>query len=156
MVELFFKVCQLRFTDSSFLFQSSLVPVCSRLYLVHNFRLGKNLFHSIYTNYIAKDIPIYMGEFGCSMRNKSDASAWAFYKYYLEYVVKAARSFGIAPFLWDNGAKGYGKERHAYIDHGTGNYVGNSQEVVAVMKKAWNSTGAGYSLQSVYDSAPTK
>ena len=114
----------------------------------------KTLFNSIYTNYIAKNIPIYMGEFGCSMRNKNDAKAWAYYKYYLEYFVKAARVFGIAGFLWDNGADGYGKERHGYVDHGTGEYTANGKEPVEAMVKAWSSTDPNYTLQSVYDSAP--
>ena len=115
----------------------------------------KTLFHGIYTNYIAKDIPIYMGEFGCSMRDKNNAKAWAYYLYYLEYVVKCAKTYGIAPILWDNGAKGYGKECHAYIDHGTGQYVGNSQPAVAAMVKAWKTDAEGYTLQTIYNSAPS-
>lgn len=114
----------------------------------------KTLFNSIYTNYTAKNIPIYMGEFGCSMRNRSDAKAWAYYLYYLEYVVKCARTFGISPFLWDNGANGYGQERHGYVDHGTGEYTSTGEEPVKAMVKAWDTTDAGYTLQSVYDSAP--
>ena len=115
----------------------------------------KALFHGIYTNYIAKDIPIYMGEFGCSLRDKNNAKAWAYYLYYLEYVVKCAKTYGIAPILWDNGAKGYGKECHAYIDHGTGQYIGNSQPAVAAMVKAWKTDSEGYTLQTIYNSAPT-
>ena len=112
----------------------------------------KTLFNSIYTNYIAKNIPIYMGEFGCSMRNKKDAKAWAYYLYYLEYFVKAARVFGIAGFLWDNGADGYGQERHGYVDHGTGEYTTNGKEPVEAMVKAWSTTDANYTLDSVYNS----
>ncbi|MBO4465487.1 MAG: cellulase family glycosylhydrolase [Bacteroidales bacterium] len=113
------------------------------------------LFQSIYNNYIAKDIPIYMGEYGCSLRNKSDAKAWAFYLYYLEYFVKCARTYGISAFLWDNGAKGSGQERHAYIDHGTGQFIGDAKEPVDVMVKAWETIDANYTLKSVYDSAPS-
>lgn len=114
----------------------------------------QKLFSSIFTNYVAKNIPIYMGEFGCSKRNKNDAKAWAYYLYYLEYVVKAAKTYGFAPFLWDNGAEGYGKERHGYIDHGSGEYVSNAEEPVRAMVKAWNSSDSGYTLESVYNSAP--
>ncbi len=114
----------------------------------------KTLFSGIYNNYVARDIPIYMGEFGCSMRNKNDAKAWAYYLYYLEYFVKAAKTFGIAPFLWDNGAEGYGQERHGYVDHGTGEYTANGREPVEAMVKAWSTTDVSYTLQSVYDSAP--
>ena len=115
----------------------------------------KDLFSSIYSNYIAKGIPIYMGEFGCSLRNKADAKAWAYYLYYLEYVVKAAKTYQISAFLWDNGAKGYGKECHAYIDHGTGKYIGNSEAPVKAMVKAWKTESDSYTLDTVYNSAPT-
>ena len=53
------------------------------------------------------------------------------------------------------GASGAGKERHGYIDHGTGNYMGNGEEPVKAMVKAWNTDSSNYTLQSVYDSAPS-
>ena len=96
-----------------------------------------------------------MGEFGCSFRNKADSKAWAFFLYYLEYVVKAAKSYGISAFLWDNGAGGYGKECHCYIDHGTGQYKTNGKEPVEAMVKAWSTTDSKYTLQYVYDNAPS-
>ena len=111
------------------------------------------LMKGIYETYIAKNIPIYMGEFGCSMRTKN-TTAWAFYLYYLEYFVKCARSYGIAPFLWDNAAEGAGVEHHPYINHGTGAYMENGKEPVEAMVKAWSTNDASYTLQSVYDSAP--
>ena len=114
----------------------------------------KALFNSIYTNYIAKNIPVYMGEFGCSLRDRNNRKAWAYFLYYLEYVVKCAKVFGIPAFLWDNGAEGAGQEHHAYINHGTGQYCATGEEPVRAMARAWNSSDAGYTLQSVYDSAP--
>lgn len=119
----------------------------------------KNLFKNIYQNYIAKDIPIYMGEFGCSMRDKNAPRSWAYYLYYLEYVVKAARTYGIASFLWDNnslgsGSVGYGVEAHPYINHGTGAYMPNGKEPVETMVKAWFTHSNDYNLQTVYDNAP--
>ena len=114
----------------------------------------KQLFNSLYTNYVARNIPIYMGEFGCSMRNFSDKKAWAFYLYYMEYMVKVSRVFGISPVLWDNENEGYGQEHHPYINHGTGDYIDHSKEVVDVMVKAWSTNSDSYTLQSVYDSAP--
>ena len=95
-----------------------------------------------------------MGEFGCSMRDKSDAKAWAYYLYYLEYFVKCARTFGISGFLWDNGASGFGKERHGYVDHGDGSYTTTGEAPVKAMVKAWSTTSETYTLQSVYDKAP--
>ncbi len=114
----------------------------------------KTLFNSIYTNYIAKDIPIYMGEFGCSFRSKSNTKEWASFLYYLEYFVKCARVFGIPAFLWDNGNMGAGQEHHPYLNHGTGQYLDNSKEAIDAMVKAWFSKDPNYTLQSVYDSAP--
>ena len=114
----------------------------------------KEVFNMLYTNYVSRNVPVYIGEFGCSMRNKADTRAWKFYLYYLEYVVKAAKAFGMPCFLWDNGAEGYGKEKHGYFNHGTGGFVGNSREPVQAMVKARNTVDASYTLQSVYDSAP--
>lgn len=114
----------------------------------------KSVFGNLYTKYVARNIPVYVGEFGCSMRNKNDARPWAFYLYYLEYVVKAAKEYGLSCFLWDNGAAGYGKERHGYIDHATGDYTGNAKPVIDVMMKARFTEDASYTLQSIYDSAP--
>ena len=114
----------------------------------------KDVFGNLFQKYVDKDIPVYVGEFGCSMRAQSDARAWAFYLYYMEYVVKAAKVYGLPAFLWDNGASGAGKEQHGYIDHGTGGYIGNSKTVIDLMVKAMNSTDKNYTLQSVYDKAP--
>ena len=115
----------------------------------------KELFHGLYTDYIAQNVPIYMGEFGCSFRSKNDTRGWRFYLYYLEYVVKAARVFGIPAFLWDNGGEdGFGKEKHCYLNHGTGQFFTNGKEPVNVMVNAWSSKDATYTLQSVYEKAP--
>ena len=69
-------------------------------------------------------------------------------------MAKAAKTYHIAAFLWDNGVKGAGQECHGYIDHGTGKYVGNSEAAVKVLTKAWNDESAGYTLDTVYNSAP--
>ena len=114
----------------------------------------REVFGRLYSQYVAKGIPVYVGEFGCSKRAKSDSRAWAFYKYYMEYVVKAARTYNLPCFLWDNGTNGTGQEQHGYIDHGTGGYVGNSKEIVDLIKKAWFTTADGYTLETVYNAAP--
>lgn len=114
----------------------------------------KEVFNNLFTKYVNKDIPVYVGEFGCSMRAKSDTRAWKFYCYYMEYVAKAARAFGMPAYLWDNGADGDGKEKHGYINHGTGDYIGNSKEIIDLLVKGMTSTDKDYTLQSVYDSAP--
>ena len=114
----------------------------------------KDVFNNLYTKYVAKNIPVYIGEFGCSVRAKTNDRAWKFYLYYMEYVVKAAKTFGLPCILWDNGAEGDGQERHGYIHHGTGDYIGNSKAVIDVMVNAWWDDDASYTLQSVYDNAP--
>ena len=114
----------------------------------------QEVFGMLNKEYVSKNIPCYLGEFGCSMRAKSDTRAWKFYLYYMEYIVKAAKTYGLPCFLWDNGATDTGKEQHGYINHGTGGYIGNSKEVVNVLKKAWFTESDGYTLQHVYDSAP--
>ncbi len=117
-------------------------------------KLVRDVFSSLYVNYIAKGIPVYMGEFGCSMRDWTKTKDWKNFLYYLEYFVKCSKSYGLPCFLWDNGNPGYGTEHHAYIDHGTGEYIGHSEEAVAVMNKAMYNTDKSYDLDSVYDNAP--
>ena len=72
----------------------------------------------------------------------------------MEYVVKAAKTYGLPCFVWDNGGSGSGREHHGYIHHGTGACLGDGAEVVAVMRRAWEDDNASYTLQSVYDKAP--
>ena len=114
----------------------------------------RSVFSNLCTKYVDKNVPVYLGEFGCSMRSKSDTRAWRFYLYYMEYVVKAAKTYGLPCYLWDNGALGNGQEHHGYINHGTGGYIGNSKEVIDLMVKAWFTDAAGYTLDTVYQSAP--
>ena len=116
--------------------------------------LVRDVFKSLYANYISKGIPVYMGEFGCSQRDRSKSKDWKNYLYYLEYFVKCSKSYGIPCFLWDNGNPGAGAEHHAYIDHGSGKYVGNSEEAVKVMVKAMYNTDKNYTINTVYDNAP--
>lgn len=113
----------------------------------------RDVLATLFSNYIAKGIPVYMGEFGCSMRDYNTAE-WRCYKYYLEYFVKACKTYGMSCFLWDNGSKGSGSEHHAYIDHGTGQYIDHSKEVVDVMVKAMTNTSSSYTLEYIYDNAP--
>ena len=114
----------------------------------------KAVFGNLYTKYVSHGTPVYLGEFGCSMRAKSNARAWAFYKYYMEYVVKAAKTYGLPCYLWDNGTTGDGQEKHGYVHHGTGQPIGNSKEIIDLIKKAWSTESAGYTLETVYNSAP--
>lgn len=113
----------------------------------------KDVLATLFSNFINKNIPVYMGEFGCSMRAYNTAD-WRCEKYYLEYFVKACKTYGIPCFLWDNGNKGTGSEHHAYIDHGTGAYIDHSKELIDVMVKAMTDESKSYTLESIYDNAP--
>lgn len=113
----------------------------------------KDVLATLFSNFINKNIPVYMGEFGCSMRAYNTAD-WRCEKYYLEYFVKACKTYGIPCFLWDNGNKGTGSEHHAYIDHGTGAYIDHSKELIDVMVKAMTDESKSYTLESIYENAP--
>ena len=53
----------------------------------------KSTFGKLLDKYVKSDIPVYLGEYGCSLRDKNDARRWSFYLYWLEYVTKAAPVF---------------------------------------------------------------
>ena len=112
----------------------------------------KKVFGQLSEKYVAQGIPVYIGEMGCVHRGNERAES--FRKYYLEYVCKAAREYGMAPFYWDNGAKGAGRECSGLFDHATGEYLNNGKEIVEVMKKAVFTRDKAYTLDKVYDGAP--
>ena len=110
----------------------------------------KKVFEKIYVNYISKGIPVYMGEFGCV--NRATAREQAFQQYYLKYYAKLAKTYGVPAMIWDNGAKGAGEERHAFIDHGTGEYC--STEAKAAIQALVSSYTNSLTLDDVYRNAP--
>ena len=87
--------------------------------------------YKLRTAYIEKGIPCYMGEYGCV--NQTTESANAFRKYYLEYFCRSARLAGVPLMLWDNNSKGKGNEACGYVDHATGNWIGDSGTLVPMM-----------------------
>lgn len=115
----------------------------------------QEIFSMLHDTYIANNIPVYIGEIGCSRRAKSDTRAWAFSLYYMEYVAKAARTYCLPAVLWDCGGKGVpGPEHHYYFRHDTGEYYPDAKEAIDVLLKGWFNDDPDYTLQSVYDSAP--
>ena len=111
-----------------------------------------DVFDNLKAAYLDKDIPVYLGEMGCSRHAKDDLP---YQRYYMEYFCKAAADHLLPMYLWDNGAKGTGSETHAYIDHGTGRFVDEeAQTLVGLMVKAVTTKDPAYTLQSVYDAAP--
>ncbi len=110
------------------------------------------LFARLMSKYVNRRIPVYFGETGCS--NRSDERQVAFQLYYLEYFYKACKDYGIAPFYWDNGVVGTGKETSAVLNHATGEYINNGQKMVEAMYRAISTEDEAYSLESVYNTAP--
>ena len=112
----------------------------------------KNYFNKLKTKYVDKGYPVYIGEMGCVHRSTERAES--FRKYYLEYLCKAARTYGLAPIYWDNGATGSGKENSGLFNHATGAYINNAKDVVEVMVRGYFSDEADYTLDAVYNNAP--
>ena len=54
--------------------------------------------------------------------------------------------------IWDNGAKGAGNERHAFIDHGSGAYC--SAAAQAAIEGMIDSYTNSMTLNNVYRTAP--
>lgn len=105
-----------------------------------------------YSAFVSKGIPCYMGECGCV--HKTTTAGKKCQKYYLEYLTKACRTYGIPAFLWDNGAYGTTGENHGYIKHDNGAFINDCEELVKVMVKGLTNTDNTYTLQTVYNNAP--
>ena len=111
-----------------------------------------DVFDNLKAAYLDQGIPVYLGEMGCSRHAAEDLP---YQRYYMEYFCKAAADHLLPMYLWDNGAKGTGSERHAYIDHGTGQFADDeARTLVGLMVKAVTTKDPAYTLQSVYDAAP--
>lgn len=110
----------------------------------------KKVFEKIYACFISKGTPVYMGEFGCV--NRATAREQAFQQYYLKYYAKLAKTYGVPSIIWDNGAAGAGNERHAFINHGTGECC--SPEAEAAIKAMLGSYNDDLTLDDVYRNAP--
>lgn len=113
---------------------------------------------NLYTTYVEKGIPVYFGEFACVHR--TDERAENFRKYYLEYVCKAMRDRKMVAFYWDNG---YEKNRNnpdtdddvfGLINHATGEYILDGEEISRIMINAWENNDSTYTLDSVYAKSP--
>lgn len=109
-------------------------------------------FKKLVDNFIAKGIPVYIGEFGCTHR--SSELEENFRKYYLEYFCKAASDYNISVMYWDNGAQGYGKEHSGIINHSDGSFIDNGADIAEIMVQAYRTKSDNYSLDVVYDRAP--
>lgn len=110
------------------------------------------VFDLLYNTYVAKGIPVYVGETGCSHRdNPKDEE---FCKYYLEYVFKCAADRGISAFYWDNGGANVGYEASGLLNHSTGEVLGNARDIIDVLNRACYDYDPSYTLKTVYEKAP--
>lgn len=62
-----------------------------------------DLFGKLKVQFVDKGVPVILGEYGAICHSTTDARIMESQAYYLEYVTKAAKDNGIAPFYWDNG-----------------------------------------------------
>lgn len=111
-----------------------------------------HVFGQLKNKFIDRGIPVYIGEFGCVRRG--DERGEAFRRYYLEYVCKAAHTYGMAPFYWDNGVNAVGRECSGLFDRRTGDFLTHSKDVVECMRRAVFSQDSAYTLECVYQHAP--
>ena len=110
----------------------------------------ENVFRKLYANFVSKGVPVYLGEFGCV--NRASAREQAFQQYYLKYYAKLSKMYGVPCAIWDNGAKGAGNERHAFLDHATGTYC--SVEAKAAIQAMLTAYKDNLTLRNIYTSAP--
>ena len=103
--------------------------------------------------YIEKDIPCYLGEYGCVWQTTDRANA--FRKYYLEFFCRAASLAGIPMFVWDNNSKGSGDEANGYIDHANGAWLNDGETTVPMMIKACTDSNYDW-FDKIWDRSPAK
>lgn len=115
--------------------------------------------YKLRTNFIDKNIPVYLGEFGCS----EHLVPWqnAVRKYYLEFFCRTANKFGIPVMLWDNmnlvpsvDEKTGSSESHGFIDHNNGDFVRDGANLIPMMVKAATSNDPAYTYGTVWNNAP--
>lgn len=107
---------------------------------------------ALYNKFVSRGIPVYLGEYGCVHRSLTRAEN--FRKYYLEYTIKALRDHHIPVLFWDNGYNKSGDDAFGLINHSTGKYIANGEEIVKIMVDTWNNTDPDYTLQTVWEKAP--
>jgi aryl-phospho-beta-D-glucosidase BglC (GH1 family) len=101
-------------------------------------------FNNVKNKFTANGIPVIIGEYGAV--NQS-GDAFAYRKYYMEYVTKYARDCGFVPFYWDNAGFGTGGEKFGLLRRSNGTaYDSSASEILAVMMKAVNED---YQLSSI-------
>ena len=111
-----------------------------------------DVFKRLQQKFIAKGIPVYIGEYGCVQHTNNRSNL--FRRYYLEYVCRAAHTYGMPLCIWDNNATGGGNEHHGYFNHSDGTFLNASAQLVQTMVNAATSDDASYTLETIYQQAP--
>ena len=109
-------------------------------------------FQKLQEKFIAKNIPVYVGEYGCVMHTTDRSNL--FRNYYLEYVCRAAHTYNLPVIIWDNNVTGGGNEHHGYFNHSDGIFHSGMESLVKTMIKAATNDDATYTLESIYNNAP--
>ena len=112
-------------------------------------------FRQLQEKFIARNIPVYIGEYGCVVQTTDRSNR--FRDYYLEYICRAAHTYSLPLCLWDNWdgkSSGGGDEHHYYINHNDGTYYSGAGPLVQTMIRAATSDDPAYTLDSVYATAP--
>lgn len=109
------------------------------------------MLNRLYNMYVRRGVPVYFGEFGSVHRSSKEDEA--FRLYYFRYVCKAMRDRRIPAVYWDNGNAGAGMECFGILNHNTGRFLNNGEEVARAMIDSWEGTD-GMTLQQVYETAP--
>lgn len=112
----------------------------------------KSQFSKLSSYWVDKGVPVYIGEVGPP--NQASKRGKAFRNYYLEFLFRAVKESGLAAIYWDNGAEGSGNDKFGIFDHGNGNILNDSEEVINSMVRGGTCREDGYDLNWIYKNAP--
>ncbi len=95
-----------------------------------------NVFSKLKTAFVDKGYPVIIGECG-AIRHTSPTTAMNESRaYYLKTFISKAKSYGIVPFLWDNGSTGTGEESYGLFKRKSSMSQVDNFSVAAIMEGA--------------------
>lgn len=97
-------------------------------------KLEKEL-HRIHDAYVAKGIPVYIGEMGCVRR--ADTKGEAVRLHYLSCYSTFCKQLSLPFFYWDNGSRSAGRECSGLLDHATGRWHHDGKQVMQTLVKGF-------------------
>lgn len=107
-------------------------------------------FKMVKEKYIDNNIPVYIGEFGAV--NRKDENERLFQQYWLRFFARAARVYGLAPVIWDNGSRAICNEGFGFINHSDGSFISDGSE--AAIKALIDAFTGKSTLSGIYKQAP--